>query len=320
MNFNNFGINNLDASTSFKKIQYFSKTNIQNLYNIKSDYNFLFNKINSLYNNDYILQNSYSYGIYRQHNYNSLLSNLNNNTSLLDSKSLVKLLNYSTKISFNKNNSIDYYTNSAILFKKDLNNELSLRLNSFYKLSFNFYNSLNYILKSKNINDTNVNNVNQILLINNKFKNNFFLQNKYINNSTNNNDLFSLNLQTNKNYKYINNFFSNKQIDLKSSNLQFLNNERSLRLFNQSNTKKLNFNLNSLDINNSFLNNINTSNINNLFSVNNRFLNSRLPVTNNNLIDYDKTFKREFEGSPLLFKSKEELAPNYIFSNYWLNN
>jgi hypothetical protein len=94
MNLDNIGISTLKDSTAFKKIQFFSKTNPTSIFNVKSDFQNSFNKLNNLYLNDVDLNNSYTYVIDRQHTYTSLSSSLPNSSTLIDNKSVNKFFEY----------------------------------------------------------------------------------------------------------------------------------------------------------------------------------------------------------------------------------
>jgi hypothetical protein len=94
MNLDNIGVSTVKDSTAFKKIQFFSKTNPSNLFSVKSDFQNSFNKINSFYINDVLLNKSNNYGMDRQHTYTSLSSSLPMFSTLIDYKSVNKLFTY----------------------------------------------------------------------------------------------------------------------------------------------------------------------------------------------------------------------------------
>merc|ERR1712196_584595 len=94
MNLDNIGISTIKDSTAFKKIQFFTKTNPTNLFNVKSDFQNSFTKLNNLYLNDLGLNQSYTYGMDRQHTYTSLSSSLPMFATLLDNSSVNKFFNY----------------------------------------------------------------------------------------------------------------------------------------------------------------------------------------------------------------------------------
>jgi hypothetical protein len=94
MKFADLGTNNVKDSTAFKKIQYFSKTNPQQLYGNVSEFNLRYKKLADLYLNDSEPTQTNTYGTLRQHNFTSLSSSTNNFNSLLDSKSLDTFMDY----------------------------------------------------------------------------------------------------------------------------------------------------------------------------------------------------------------------------------
>jgi len=94
MKFSDLGTSSLKDSVAFKKIQYFSKTNPQQLYSNVSEFNLRYKKLSDLYLNDTETTRTNSYGTLRQHNYTSLSSSTNNFNSLLDSKSLDTFMSY----------------------------------------------------------------------------------------------------------------------------------------------------------------------------------------------------------------------------------
>jgi len=96
MKFSDLGTSSIKDSTAFKKIQYFSKTNPQQLYSNVSEFNLRYKKLSDLYLNDTEPTRTNSYGTLRQHNFTSLASTTNNFNSLLDSKSLDAYMDYTT--------------------------------------------------------------------------------------------------------------------------------------------------------------------------------------------------------------------------------
>jgi hypothetical protein len=121
MNFSQLGINSLKEQSAFKKIQFFSKTNSSDLFNARSDFDFSFNKVASLYTNDLALQNSSSYGTVRQHNSGSLGSTIGSAPSLLDTKSFTKYLLYGNA------------SKDSEGFSHKPDNELPLNLDNYFK-------------------------------------------------------------------------------------------------------------------------------------------------------------------------------------------
>jgi hypothetical protein len=94
MNFNDLGISAAKDVTAFKKIQYFSKTNHDSLFSLKSDFESNYSRLASLYNTDLKLASASTYGMYRQHTYNSLLSISKNQNLVIDPLSISKFYDY----------------------------------------------------------------------------------------------------------------------------------------------------------------------------------------------------------------------------------
>lgn len=132
--------------------------------------------------------------------------------------------------------------------------------------------------------------------------------------------------------------------DLKSSNFQFLSSERNIRIPDYIKLNSNNFGFNNQNNNfestlsNIFNGRVN-SNFTNLYMLSNSewlnseisktFLNSNLTFntshtplyTNKNYLqikEFDRYSSLNDDLTPSLLNSKEETAPNYLFSNYWL--
>merc|ERR1712014_145622 len=140
MNLDNIGISTLKDSTAFKKIQFFSKTNPTSLFNVKSDFQNSLNKLNTLFLNDLDLNQSYTYGMDRQHNYTSLSSTLPMFSTLMDSKSTEKFFSYNLNHNWNNNNVLDinrvnYNINTpSSLLQENLINNYNQKLPESFKL------------------------------------------------------------------------------------------------------------------------------------------------------------------------------------------
>jgi len=117
MKFADLGTNNVKDSTAFKKIQYFSKTNPQQLYGNVSEFNLRYKKLADLYLNDSESTQTNNYGTLRQHNFTSLSSSTNNFNSLLDSKSLDTFMDYN--LTTQQSNSNDVLNNGTKLYSRD---------------------------------------------------------------------------------------------------------------------------------------------------------------------------------------------------------
>jgi hypothetical protein len=248
MNLDNIGVSTIKDSTAFKKIQFFSKTNPTNLFNIKSDFQNSFNKLNSLYLNDLDLNQSYTYGMDRQHTYTSLSSSLPMFSTLLDRSSVDKFFNYnfsqefktpSNKLSLNR---FDYTSTSLNRLDETL-------LNSYSKLLPNTLGTLDFPLFIK------IPNIFSILGAENdskQYSNNFkFLLNfKHKKKNIHNFDFSLNNINRNKlsiesldptstfNSQNFNTENTLKFKDYKSSNAQFLGSERTVRLLNNLNSNQ----------------------------------------------------------------------------------
>jgi collagenase-like PrtC family protease len=103
MKFSDLGIDHLKDSSTFKKIQYFSKSNPQKLYSNLDEFSLKYKKISDLYLSDHDHLSTSNYAIKRQHNYTSKKSLLNNSSTLLDSKSVNTMLSYNYNLSSNLN-------------------------------------------------------------------------------------------------------------------------------------------------------------------------------------------------------------------------
>jgi hypothetical protein len=137
-NFNDLGINTLEGSKAFKKIQKFSKSNNQDLFKDISDFNTRYTRLSDLYYTNKNLIDSSTYNIIRQHNFTSNLSTKNQPTSFLDTKSLTTFNEY--------NHNLVSPTNTTTLpevTKAVLGNNLNLYTNT----------SHNYLTDNKKLNN-----------------------------------------------------------------------------------------------------------------------------------------------------------------------
>jgi hypothetical protein len=246
MNLDNIGVSTVKDSTAFKKIQFFSKTNPTNLFSVKSDFQNSFNKVNSFYKNDLDLNNSYTYGMDRQHNYTSLNSTLPMFSTLIDNNSIDKFFSYNLNT---KNKNIDSTSLNRLSYNTN-NSELESTITNFNKLlplNFKRLNGLDFsvflnlpntfsVLSAENDSKQYSNPLKYSLNLKHKKKTiqNFDnLLNTYVNNED---TLTSLNPSSNfssTNYNTENNL---KFKDFKSSNAQFLGSERTVRLLNNLNS------------------------------------------------------------------------------------
>jgi hypothetical protein len=98
MKFSDIGTNHLKDSTTFKKIQTFSKSNPQKLYTNLDEFNLKYKKISDLYLTDFESLNTSNYSTTRQHMYTSKQSLLNNSNTHIDSKGFTTLMNYNNSM------------------------------------------------------------------------------------------------------------------------------------------------------------------------------------------------------------------------------
>jgi len=142
MKFSDLGTDNLKDSSTFKKIQYFSKSNPQKLYSSSEEFNLKYKKISDLYLSDYETFTTGNYGLKRQHNFASQKSLLNNSSSLLDNASLNVMMEYNHGLAPSQNNnpinnSLKFHnhdtglnsTPSSITLNKKLNETSNLKNN-----------------------------------------------------------------------------------------------------------------------------------------------------------------------------------------------
>jgi hypothetical protein len=144
MDFNDLGISAAKDATAFKKIQYFSKTNNDSLFNLKSDFESNYARIASLYNTDLKLASASTYGMYRQHTYNSLLSISKNKNLVIDPLSISKFYDYNLNKACLNNKTLSDNSGYANYTYEGSN---TLTLDFFSKVKTNiFLNKNNFIL------------------------------------------------------------------------------------------------------------------------------------------------------------------------------
>jgi hypothetical protein len=252
MNLDNIGVSTVKDSTAFKKIQFFSKTNPTNLFNVKSDFQNSFNKINNLYLNDLDLNQSYTYGMDRQHTYTSLSSTLPMFSTLLDTNSITKFFNYNFNQDFKTPqsnldlNRFSYSTTSSPKLNEDLITTYSKLLpNKLDMVDFPLFlkiPNLFSVLGAENDSKQYSNNFKFLLNFKHKKKN---IQN--LDFSLNSNQIDITNLDPSNNFS--NNMYNTENTlkfkDYKSSNAQFLGSERTARLLNNLNSNSYKWNTTS---------------------------------------------------------------------------
>ena len=353
MDFDGAGLSTYKNSNAFKKIQYFSKVNPQVLYKSNEDYDVRYQKLNSLYLNESNLFNSSEYNTLRQHGFSSNKSYTNNFSTNLDQTSLTKLVDYNYGYNSSKSNSWENYNLNTSSRGSSINPTdntlLSNNIISQYSDSglSNMEDVLNYPLKStiNGSNSDNKNNVNGFKsLLNTKSVKKNSIDSGVVHDSQTKSDFTIPAQTTHYSDELVNKPLSYRYNDLKPASSGLLTSERNVRLIDGLNPSKLNSNYSSEDnslnslIQNSLSNNLGSSQ-ENLFnsSSTNWTLNSNLerllgnnlttptssiPLTSNstthNSLKFDKFDPSNEDSVPNMLQSKEESAPDYLFSNYWL--
>jgi hypothetical protein len=274
MNLDNIGISTIKDSTAFKKIQFFSKTNPTNLFNVKSDFQNSFSKLSNYYFIDLDLNHSYTYGMDRQHIYTSLSSSLPMFSTLLDSKSTDKFFSYNlnskkAQTSTLNLNRLDYgnkYFNESFT-----TNLTKLLPSSFTKLNHTDFSLFLQIPSTSSVlnaeNDSKQYSNDFKLTLNTKHKKKSINNFDFLINNENLSNTDVQNLQPNNNFTHsIYNLESNLKFkDYKSSNAQFLGSERTVRLLNNLNSNSYKWNISAspnkvTTVTNNLLNHGNTQN------------------------------------------------------------
>jgi hypothetical protein len=261
----------------------FSKTYTSNLNYIPNNFSSKYKSLSNLYINDLTFLDSHLYGLKRQHNFLSMSSFLNNQSTFMNLKSINKIANFNFKN--NSLNEIESRYNNLNFFKKNFNSSFSTdssRLHFIFK-QFNNFNEfrLNKFISYSNtissINDKTKNKLNYPIykLFNIKLDNNISLNN--IDNFNNLSYFNDLSLMDSNNE--IENFFFNKNFNYKlpnysSSNNFLLPSERFIRKFVKTSSSLINFNhsLSSNTLNEYFLDS----------NLNSGFTNSQLLNLSNN--------------------------------------
>jgi hypothetical protein len=169
MKFSDIGVDNLKDSTTFKKIQYFSKSNPQKLYSNADEFNFKYKKLSDLYLSDYEPMTTSNYGIKRQHNYSSKQALLNNSSTYLDPKGFNIFMGYNNDVNVTKtnvliDNSLKTHKHSSPLKSTSstlsFHNKLNLNNQNAHDLSLTNYLSFlekNSLLAAENDNNQSTN-------------------------------------------------------------------------------------------------------------------------------------------------------------------
>ena len=318
-NFNDIGINTLDGSKAFKKIQKFSKTNTQDLFTNISDFSTRYTRIADMYYTNKNLIDASTYSTIRQHNFTSNTSTQNHSVSFLDTNSVSKFLNY---------------TNSVDKVATEPNSNYITRLINPANTSLNTNTTDNLLTDNKTLNNPVYYN-----LRDNSTKTLSVVEDMALESE------FSFDLSTESFTSTLNNLDTNYIFtDLKSINQSINTSDRTVRTLNDSNLSQLNSNTNTSakEISDSVIgpqsqglgNKVIASNASAArkwasFMQGYRLLNNQTttPVQTAPLIgtspyikslSFDKPLSESVD-SPLL-KSKEESAPNMVFETYWLTH
>ena len=257
MDLDNIGLSTVKDSTAFKKIQFFSKTNPTSLFSVKSDFQNSFNKLSTYYRTDLDLNQSYTYGMDRQHNYTSLSATLPMFSTLLDKVSVNKFFDYNFEHKNNSNNlninRVDYdsTSNSTLSAENAMVNYSKLLPSTYNRLSSLDFSTFLQIPNSFSVlgaeNDSKQYSNSLKLSLNQNHKK------KLIHHFENVSEDLLLNNNTLE-AGTVNNSFSNstyntentlKFKDFKSSNAQFLGSERTVRLLNNLNSNSFKWNSSS---------------------------------------------------------------------------
>lgn len=353
MDFDGAGLPTYKNSNAFKKIQYFSKVNPQLLYKSNEDYSVKYKKLNNLYLNEANLFNSSEYNTLRQHGFATNKSFTNNFSTTLDNKSLSKFVDYNYSKDTTSNSSWENYNlntsnrQSSFSPNQDVLNKTDLLSSYTTSGAQNIKDLSNYPIKSSII-DSNTDSKTPInnfkYLLNNKLvKKNTINSNSLYNNIASSDFIMSDN-STHYSSELLNKPLSYRFTDLKPGSSTLLASERSVRLLNNLNSSKVNSNFtlsdnnlnalvstsleNNLSVsqenlfNNSSVNWVGDSNMSRLLSSNLTTPTSKIPVTSNSAnysaLGFDRFDKNNEDLTPSMLQSKEESAPNYLFSNYWL--
>ena len=339
MNFfdlSNVGVDTAKDSAAFKKTQLYSKTNPHTLSTLSSDFQSRYNKIWNLYLSEADSTSSINYGTYRQHNFNPIKSSSNMWTTSLDRNCLDKLMCYNLGTSTPENR-IGRGSYLNFVLANQLNKLTTSRMQD---TLFNFPQILGY-LNSYTDQKHPSNSLKYLLtdkVFSKKTKQNLLWLNNFhsIGNLLGSSPLLRNNSSVN--------IFDIKYdlVDLKSLNMQFLSTEKNLRPLNSLKVGKTNHNfdelgnsltslllnsigasatLNSKELFEASINNwVNPTSINRLVGANTSFapVHPPLPSKKTNLrpTAFDRLFK---DVIPEMLKSKEEVAPTYLFNTYWIN-
>jgi len=117
MNFDNIGANALSGSNAFKKIREHSKVYKTNLVATPSTFADKYVRLTSLFVTENDLNNSFNYGLKRQHNLTSAAAAASVQATFLDRKSMDKFLTYNLRYN-RENHTTDSFVQDANLVAK----------------------------------------------------------------------------------------------------------------------------------------------------------------------------------------------------------
>lgn len=353
LNFQDIGSSSMQEVNAFKKVRMFSKTNSLNLIHNHDNFTFKYQNLSHLFINDNLFNDSYLYGLKRQHNLLSTKASFNNQSTFFNLNSAKKVINFNLNFSSIFDNKANSFNNSNYFQKA---NTLNIEPNSsrignefskyFFNSNLNSYtNTVHFNKLTSIINDnSDKKNIHYPIfkLFNEKFKNKLVKGdlNKSVGSFNNANDLnislldeVSKFFDSEKSHKISNVFSSNQSISMSN---------RYLRNFIQTSSNQTHYNYSiSLNPLNDYLKSTkNTSGLSNNFfydvsklnwnSLNTfqKFSTAKVlfdypysPITSNHAsmstIDFDNLKNSTIEEVPTILQGKEELMPVHINSIYW---
>jgi hypothetical protein len=255
LNFQDIGSNNLNESSSFKKILTASKTFNSNLVSPITPFSSKYKKINQLQSSENLFNLSNNYGLTRQHNFLSLKSTTSQYSTFLDNKSFSKFLTHNTLKNKSTTTNLNFYNNLVDIQKGVITRPLSTFL-SIDTLNLENSNNLTPSL------DTLKNYPNLLTTINDnsdkkffkyplrKLFNNSLFSNSLTNSQLNNNSSSFITQNSSLTSSVIDNTLLNvgttKKFSLtNSSNQSFLPSDQNLRQYKDLTPNTQNFNLNT---------------------------------------------------------------------------
>lgn len=354
LNFNDIGSSSIQEANAFKKVRMFSKTHASNLVFAPNTFTQKYKNLSSVFVNDNLFNDSYLYGLKRQHNFLSTKAAFNNQSTFFNLSSVNKIINFN----FNSTTNVFSKTNTSqnLNFFRKLNNlkfeTNSLRLNPLFNQYFNNTNLNSYgniVFFNKFMSLINDNsdkkNVHYPIykLFNLKFKKKIFgNDNNFSLNVVNNSSDLSILTSNTEVSKFFDIDKSYKTATIFSSNQSVSAANRYIRNFIQTAPNQAHYNyslfLNPINsylqfskatsgLTNNFFSDSSNANWIDLYSTQ-KFSSSKVnfdypysPITSNHpvmdTIDYDNLKHSTIEGIPTVLQGKEELMPNFLATIYW---